>query len=181
MYQLIITLISILLVSALLLTTVSYLPWWKKPVEEISESVKKSMANLENSFFVVSRSNDGNVPAQVGTASDGGLQQNFGAILKFTPYAPGGYSWVYNVYPTDGSIYSGLGYFCLKPNNPSEPMNIAVYKAMAQVKAQYPKEQVLIVNSITCNESTYTGIASQPSSAGSVVFFMNYIPGPYLQ
>lgn len=176
MHQLIITLMAIVLVSIMALTGISYIPWWHKSAESTKISMGPALDTLEKSYIALARQMDGNVPDPT-LAEDGGLSAIFSATYKFAPKALPGYAWVYAKHPVDGSLYSGLHYFCLKPNNPANPMSEGVYKGLSHVAAKYPTTQLIISNSTSCREASYTAVSGVPSTAGSVILYVSFIPG----
>jgi hypothetical protein len=173
MFSLILIIVSIALVSALVLATVQFVPWWVRSAADTERVLLASMPRLENAYDVAVRAADGVSPVPDAEAPDGGLATHFLPHLRFTPAAPGGFSWVYGRHPVDASRYSGMSYFCLRPST-GVAMQEGVLRGAQRVRVLYSPDQVFLAPA--CG-ATANASAPQAPATLALTMFVAYTPG----
>jgi hypothetical protein len=174
MYQLILVILAISLTAALAMVSLNYLPGWQGTAGTVERQVSTSLALLEQGYDVATRSQNG-IPPPVTTAADGGFAAAMIPVLRFTPYAPTGYQWVYGMRNVDGTQWGGLNYFCLVPVANSSGATEGVARGMARLKTKFSPDQLFL--SSACGDSQ-----DGPAISGAVpdlrlTFFVAYTPG----
>ena len=174
MFQLILAVISIALISALVLVTVNYTPGWLRSAQVVEEQLRKNLPLLESTFDVVVRAADGVTPAVAGAEADGGLSSNFSTAMVFSPTAPSGFRWVYGTHAVDSSRYSGMAYFCLKPDSGPQ-LTQGVWAGAGRIRSAYPPDQLFL--GATCGEASNIATPSTFPADGVLTLFVAYTPG----
>lgn len=172
MFQLILVVIAIALTAAMVIASINYIPWWYKSAADTEQTMRSSLSRLEQTYDVVVRAANGQAPSTTSEA-DGGLMSQFGHALKFTPAAPAGYTWVYGLYPDDGSRYANLNFFCLTPTGGGA--SEGVYRGLERARAVYSREQVVL--STQCGHTTDWAKPSSYPAKVHMTVFVQYTPG----
>jgi hypothetical protein len=176
MIQLVIVIITIALTAALALASINYLPWWHKSAGDAEQVVRSSLVQLEQAYDATVRAANGTAPAVTGDA-DGGLMAQFGAVLKFQPAAPAGFTWTYGQHANDGTRYAGLNYFCLRPvvQAADQGAGEGVYKGLQRARSIYSPDQVVI--SAACDATADSGLPTAYPTPVYVTMFVRYTSG----
>lgn len=172
MFQLLPIIWGITLLSATVLATINYAPWWWKSAADIEQSVRATMTQLDGAYSAVIRQANGVAPAPDGAKADGGLMDNFGSLIRLPPFAPAGFTWVYGTHPEDGSMHSGLNYFCLRS---TMPLNEASHRGIYRAKALYGSSQAVFNDG--CGATVDKTRAPKPPASGAMTFYVVYTPG----
>lgn len=172
MFHLILVIINIALSIAFLQATMTYSPWWNKSADDTEYLVKQAAPKLEQAYLAVTRASNGEPPAVNTQLDDGGLWDNFGAVLGLPPSAPPGFDWTYGRHPVDGSIYSGKNYFCLYS---TAPISAGTYRGVLRSKSIYGASQAFFGPVCGATEEAARG-RSTPAQ-GALTVFVTYIPG----
>lgn len=173
MHTLILAILAIALTSALLMSSLSYLPAWQGAAQVNAELVQTGFARLERAYEVYAQAN-GDTPAAPTGAADGGLVANFGALLGFVPRAPDGYAWSYGQRPVDGGTYSGMHYFCLAPVNTSAGSE-GVARGILRLRQVVPQDQVVFSDACAAT-SDWSAPADYPQPLHAT-YYVIYVPG----
>jgi hypothetical protein len=174
MSSLILTVISIVLLSAVVVISINYLPAWTKEQADVVPVVRDGARELERAFQLYAKAH-GDVPAAViGGDYDGGASANFAPFLGFMPAAMPGYRWVYgNAGSGASGAYQNAYYFCLTPQSGGLASEGKVRGA--QRAQQYLSEEQAFV-APGCGATSNYGYSSYPANM-SVTYFVKYVPG----
>lgn len=173
MFQLILVVVAIALMSALVVATVQYAPWWTRSALETEKLVYQSMQRLEDAYDLAVRAADGTAPAPISANTDGGLSAHFLPYLKFTPAAPGGFVWKYGRHPEGAGRYSNMDYFCLTPVDQAL-MQEGVLRGVRKVRSLYSVDQTFLADE--CGATSNADNVSAPADL-KLTLYVAYTPG----
>lgn len=165
MAQLIMTVLAIALMSATVLASVNYLPWWAGSVEINERAVRSALVKLETAYVVNARLYAQSALDPNGD-TDGGLMSLYGATLGFAPGAPPGYIWVYGKQTASGS-YLNTHYFCLRPSASLPSADQHAVRALRRAAQGYSTQQFIV--------STACGAVAQGDVSSAAPFLTFYV------
>lgn len=171
MFSLFLVVMSIMLVGALALVSIKYIPFGFKERDQIVDQLSAALPKLENAYDVVTRANSGTPPTTT-AAADGGFADNFLPVLRFTPALPPTMSISYGLYSGADPKYTGLNYFCIKGSAEYLSNDFAL-KGIAKTKNVFSPDQYFI--SETCGVPSNINVASPPANY-VITFFVAYVP-----
>lgn len=170
MNSLITTLLAIALSTAILLTTINYLPSWQ-PIAAKNEGLTRAgLERLELAHYLATRAAAGVEPSPTAEA-DGGLVTNFAPYYTFLPRAPINYTWKYGYNAT-----KGLNWVCLYSATGGQK---ADWMAFSRLKTHFSAEQYFVHTggSAACGSDTNAIEPTEYPASFSVTFFLAYIAG----
>ncbi|MCC5612245.1 hypothetical protein LC612_37380, partial [Nostoc sp. CHAB 5834] len=150
-----------------------YIPWWQKPSQDVELTIRAGFSQMEQAYDVITRANDGEPPS-VSAGADGGFAQNFRPLLKFLPAAPAGFQWEYGAHPSDGSMWAGLNYFCLKSTTVGAA-DVVAWKGASRAASVFSPEQYMMNSE--CGAITSVATPANLPSQLSITFYVSYVPG----
>lgn len=168
MLQLVITVIAIALTAAMLLISISYLPWWHRPAQDIEATTRTSLTRVEQAFDLLAHANQGVPPAPTADA-DGGFEAHFQPVMKLLPAVPGGFSWSYGQKGSGQGLWTDMHYVCLSSNTVNKAAWIGINRALAQFSTQ----QAIV--SDTCGATS--SVNEPPTTTLAVTFYLVHTPG----
>lgn len=176
MTSLILTIISIVLLSAISVVTINYLPSWSRDKADTTAVVRESVERLERAYHLHALAHGDVAAAVMPGEFDGGLAANFTpSYLPFVPTAVRGYRWVYGT--TDASApapYQNTAYFCMVPTtNGATTGEGKVRGALGAL--QYLSDQQAFV-APGCGATVTAAYSSFPA-AMSFTYFVKHVPG----
>lgn len=173
MSSLILTVFSLLLLSAVVTVSINYLPGWSKEAADVSPVVRASAAKLERAFDLYAKSHSG-VPAPVVSGDvDGGLSAQFSPYLGFVPAAIPGYRWVYgNAGGGAPGAYQNAYYFCLAPTNGAASQGKV--RGVVQAQQYFSAEAAFV--STGCGSTSNTTYSAYPATM-TLTVFVKYVAG----
>jgi hypothetical protein len=174
MFHLIATVLAIALVAALSVTSLNYLPSWQVQAKAVAATSQVSLGALQQAYDIVTRTQNG-VPPAVTTAQDGGFNAGFMSALRFTPTMPPGYAWTYGVHVVDGSQWSGLNYFCMKPLEGNAGASEGLVRGLARTATTFSADQLFFSDS--CGATQDWASPTTYPAALHLTFFVAYTPG----
>ena len=175
MSSLILTVISVLLLSAMVLISINYLPGWTKEAGDVTPAVRQSSLELERAFQLYAKAHADTPASIVSGDADGGLAANFAPFLGFTPAAIPGYQWVYGeTSPGAPAGYPNTFYFCLAPQSGGQLASQGKFRGAIRAQAYLSDEQAFV--SPTCGSPSNTSYGTSPS-AMAFTYFVRYVPG----
>lgn len=171
MIQLVLTILAIVLFSAMLAATMNYAPWWYKTANEANEQFTVAFKTMESAYDLAVRANEGIAP-QVTSDPDGGFTALYQPLIKFTPSLPRGFSIKYGINASEGSTWSGLNWFCVSADSTNE----GVWRGLMRTKGIYSPDQ-LFVNTACGATSNMDLSSTTPQGPVAVTLYVAYIPG----
>lgn len=177
MTSLILTVISIVLLGAISVVTINYLPSWSRDKADTTAVIRESVERLERGFRLQAQAN-GDVPAAAQPSADGGLAANFTpSYLPFVPAALTGYRWVYGV--TDLSAapgYQNTAFFCLTPTTHGALAVEGKVRGALGALQYLSAEQAFV--GAACGATSTASYSTFPA-AMSFTYFVKHVPGQY--
>lgn len=173
MHALIITIMAIMLTSAMVVSTVNYLPSWQASAQLNSRLVETGFERLERAYQVYAAEHL-DVPAAPDASADGGLTTHFGALLGFVPRAPDGFFWYYGQRPLDAGPYAGMHYFCLAPLDAVAGTE-GVVRGTMRLRRVVPQDQVVFA--AACGATADWVAPTQYPQALHTTYYVSYVPG----
>jgi hypothetical protein len=175
MTSLILTVISIVLLSAVVVVSINYLPAWPKEQAEVAPIIRDGLRKLDRAYTLYAQAHADAPAGVVGGDPDGGVSGNFTPFLGFVPAAPVGYRWHYG--QTDSGAppgYQNTHYFCLAPQ--AAGAQASKGKVMGALKAQqsFSDEQMFV--SPNCGVAANAAYVDFPAPM-AVTLFVKYIRG----
>lgn len=175
MSSLILTVISIVLLSAVVVISINYLPGWTREQAEVTPVVREGARELERAFQLYAKAHSDAPAAVIGGDVDGGLAANFQSFLGFVPSAIPGYRWVYgNAGAGAPAGYENTYYFCLAPASVGQLASEGKVRG-AQRALQYLSDEQAFV-STACGATGNTSYSGYPA-AMAFTYFVRYVPG----
>jgi hypothetical protein len=175
MISLILTVLSIALLSAIAVISISYMPHWSKEQGEVASQVRKSSQDLERAFHLYALGHSDTPAAVISGDADGGLAANFTSFLGFLPPAIPGYQWVYgNTGPAGASGYQNTSYFCMKPQVAGGSTGEGKVRGITRAKLFLSDEQAFM--GTNCGEPTNVAFNTFPAPM-TFTYFVRYVPG----
>lgn len=175
MTSLILTIISIVLLAAISVVSINYLPSWSRDKADTTAVVRESVERLERGFHLYAQAH-GDVPAAVQPVTDGGLASNFTpSYLPFVSVAIKGYRWVYGA--TDASApapYQNTAYFCMTPTTYGALAVEGKVRGALSALQYLSEEQAFVAPA--CGATSSAEYSSFPA-AMSFTYFVKHIPG----
>jgi hypothetical protein len=185
MYQLMMTVIAIVLTAAIATATIVYTPGWKTASDDAYMLARTGVQTLENAFTLATQANGGTELAVDLGQTDGGLAANFANYYRFLPKAPAGYSWKYGYSSATtltndsyaGNGANGLYWFCLYPSGTT--MSQGVYKGFARSQKIFSGTQFYLHDggSSFCGRAVNSAEPTVYPNDYSVTFFVRYVSG----
>ena len=172
MVSLIVILLSIGLLTAYLLATMNYLPGWQKSADSSQALAQDGLYKFEKAYLAVTKANGG-LALPVYAQTDGGIANNFTAILGFLPKAPGDYMYVYGQHSNDGTRYAGMNYVCLAPMQGASRDEGAV-RGLNRLRQAFPADQLIFSNGCGASSSMIPSQGTPQSLY--VTYYMVYSP-----
>jgi hypothetical protein len=175
MTSLILTVISIVLLAAISVVTINYLPSWSRDKADTTAIVRESTERLERGFRLHAQAH-GDVPASAQATLDGGLASNFTpSYLPFVPTAAKGFRWVYGVTDSSGPLaYRNTAYFCMTPTTYGALTGEGKIRG-ALGALQYMSDEQAFVGP-ACGATATAAYTSFPA-AMSFTYFVKHVPG----
>ena len=174
MFQLILTVFSIALISLLAVASINYLPAWNNEAIDVEAKVRTGLGSVEQAYDVATRAQDG-LPPPVTAEQDGGFRAGFLPYLRLMPPSPIGYTWNYGRYPSDSSAWSNLNYFCLSPSAGASSSTTGEIRGIYRAKSMFSGDQFFV--STQCGSTVNSPRENAPSLLLHVTFFVAYTPG----
>jgi hypothetical protein len=177
MTSLILTVISIVLLGAISVVTINYLPSWSRDKADTTAVVRESVERLERGFQLHAQAHGG-VAAPVQPSVDGGIASNFTpSFLPFVPAAIAGYRWVYGT--TDASAappYQNTAYFCMTPVSFGAVTGEGKVRGALGALQFMSDEQAFVAPG--CGATATASYSSFPA-AMSFTYFVRHVPGQH--
>jgi len=174
MTSLILTVISILLLGAISVATVKYMPSWSQSKADTSLAVRSGAAQLERAYELYARAHGGAGAAATG-AADGGLSQNFSPFLRFVPAAVPGYRWVYGVTGSGAAPgYQNTAFFCMTPITPGAVASEGKVRGAVGARGFLSEQQAFVAPQ--CGVTGNANYTSFPARM-SFTYFVRHVPG----
>jgi len=182
MTSLIMVILSIVLMAAMLMISVNYLPAWRT-VSASSETVTLNALHTLKGAFAAAWVADNPTSYQTNTYTDppvinnadGGLAANFSAYA-FLPGAPAGYAWLY------GHTAGGFSWFCMYPIRGSGGASQGVYNGMRAALRDFGANanEVFMTagKSRVCGSTTNSGAPSRFPANYVITLFVHCTPKP---
>lgn len=174
MTSLILTVISIVLLAALSVATINYLPSWSRDKTETTEVVRTAVVRLDRAFHLYAQAHGG-TPAPVIAGEDGGLASNFLPYLPFVPPAVRGHRWVYGM--TDASApagYQNTAYFCMTPTTYGASTGEGRLRGVLAAQQFMSEQQAFVAPA--CGATANAAYSTFPAPM-SFTYFVRHVPG----
>lgn len=174
MSSLILTIISIVLLSAVVGISINYLPGWTREQAEVAPVVRDGARTLERAFQLYAKAHSDAPAVVVGGDLDGGLAANFTPFLGFAPAALPGYRWVYgNAGGGATAGYQNTYYFCMAPSSGVLASEGKVRGAQRALQHLGDEQAFVAPGCAAVGNATY---ASFPADM-AFTYFVRYVPG----
>ncbi len=174
MSSLILTVISLVLLSAVVLISINYLPGWTREQAAVTPLVRDGALQLERAFKLYAKAHSDTPATVLGGELDGGVAANFSAFLGFTPGALPGYQWVYGQVGAGAPAgYQNAYYFCLAPQSGTLATQGKVRGAQL-AQAYLSTEQAFVAPGCgSVGNASYSGYPANMA----FTYFVKYVPG----